>query len=291
MKDFTLTTYKRLLTAFSAKNFNFLTFSEYLGGSLSNKQGSRISPLIILRHDVDARPDFALEFARIQHKLNIKGSYYFRTIQKCFNPSIITSIASLGHEIGYHYEDLSLVARNEKKFLIHEFHPENIETLVDKAINSFERNLKMLRELVPVKTICMHGSPLSKWDNRLLWEYYNYRDYGIQGEPYFDIDFNKFLYLTDTGRRWNGDRMNIRDKSKVNLSGEIQELGESKRDYRFSSTKDIIRSLKDNCLPQNIMMTFHPQRWSDRILIWTSELIGQNIKNIAKYFLIKVREQ
>ena len=58
----------------------------------------------------------------------------------------------------------------------------------------------------------MHGSPLSKYDNKLLWKYYNYRDFGIIGEPYFDVDFSKVLYLTDTGRRWNGNRVSIRDK-------------------------------------------------------------------------------
>ena len=58
----------------------------------------------------------------------------------------------------------------------------------------------------------MHGSSLSKYDNKLLWKYYNYRKSGIIGEPYFDIDFNEVFYLTDTGRRWDGDRVSVRDK-------------------------------------------------------------------------------
>ncbi|MBC8179929.1 hypothetical protein H8E88_02285 [candidate division KSB1 bacterium] len=49
------------------------------------------------------------------------------------------------------------------------------------TIEDFRSNLEMLRKLYPVKTICMHGSPLSKYDNRLLWEKYDYRDYGIIG--------------------------------------------------------------------------------------------------------------
>jgi hypothetical protein len=47
----------------------------------------------------------------------------------------------------------------------------------------------------------MHGSPRSKFDNKELWSKYNYRDLGIIGEPFFDIDFDDFFYLTDTGRR------------------------------------------------------------------------------------------
>jgi len=80
------------------------------------------------------------------------------------------------------------------------------------AIRDFEWNLEKLRKFYPVKTICMHGSPLSKYDNRKLWEKYDYRDYGIIDEPYFDIDFNVVFYLTDTGRRWDGDSVSVRDK-------------------------------------------------------------------------------
>ncbi len=70
----------------------------------------------------------------------------------------------------------------------------------------------MFRKIVPVKTICMHGSPLSKYDNKELWEKYDYRDYGIIGEPYFDINFNEVFYLSDTGRSWNNSDANVRDK-------------------------------------------------------------------------------
>lgn len=54
---------------------------------------------------------------------------------------------------------------------------------------------------------------MSRWDSRLLWKYYDYHDFGIIGEPYFDVDFNEVFYLTDTGRRRDGDSVNIRDKA------------------------------------------------------------------------------
>jgi hypothetical protein len=62
----------------------------------------------------------------------------------------------------------------------------------------------------------MHGSPLSRWDSRLLWSRYDYREFGIIGEPYFDVDFDEVLYLTDTGRRWDGERFSVRDKVRGN---------------------------------------------------------------------------
>ena len=58
----------------------------------------------------------------------------------------------------------------------------------------------------------MHGSPMSRWDSRLLWKYYDYHDFGIVGEPYFDVNFDEVLYLTDTGRRWDGGAVSVRDK-------------------------------------------------------------------------------
>lgn len=243
-----------------------------------------------------------MRFAKIQHELGIRGSYYFRIVpqslpdrQAGFNPKIIEQIAGLGHEIGYHYEDIDFALQNNKTTLPagrqevkskpslpagrktkEEFEKE----LAEKAIELFEKNLTELRKYFPVKTICMHGSPLSKYDNKLLWKYYNYKDFGIIGEPYFDVDFNKVLYLTDTGRRWNGDAVSIRDKVKSKKA----------KDKSFKKTADIIRATEKGELPEKIMFTFHPQRWTDKPVPWIIELVWQNAKNIVKYFLNKVRK-
>ena len=55
--------------------------------------------------------------------------------------------------------------------------------------------------ITDVKTICMHGSPLSRYDNRDLWNRYDFKDCWIVGEAYLSIkDVN---YFSDTGRSWN----------------------------------------------------------------------------------------
>lgn len=81
------------------------------GASASNDK------TIILRHDVDKLPENSLRFAQIQHELGIRGSYYFRMVPESFDTDIIKQIANLGHEIGYHYEDIDLVnkTRNAKR--------------------------------------------------------------------------------------------------------------------------------------------------------------------------------
>ena len=86
----------------------------------------------------------------------------------------------------------------------------------------------------------------------------------------FSKDLNKVFYLTDTGRRWDGDKVSVRDKVKsgINLS--------------FHSTNEIIWSVKKNQLPKQIMFTFHAQRWHDNTILWCKEFVLQNIKNLAK---------
>ena len=102
------------------------------------------------------------------------------------------------------------------------------------------------------------------------------------GEPYFDINFDEVFYLTDTGRRWDGWKVSLRDK--VPQQEQWKEQG-----LVFHSTQDVIRAAQKGKLPDKIMMTFHPQRWTDRPLPWLKELVWQGVKNFGKYFLVKLK--
>ncbi len=263
--DFTLQVYKGLIESLQKQGFSFQTYYQFL-----QKPENRS---IILRHDVDKLPGNSLEFGNILNEFGIRGSFFFRIIPESYDEDIIKKIAALGHEVGYHYEDIDLTSkmlrrRNKKDRLL-------IEDIIDLAIKNFEKNLEKIRKVAQVNTICMHGSPLSKYDNRLLWEKYTYKDFGIIGEPYFDIDFSQVLYLTDTGRRWDGNKVSIRDKTDI------------KTKYSFHSTKDIIKAAEAGKLPQQVMMNFHPQRWVAEPLPWIKELILQNAKNVVKRILVR----
>lgn len=288
--DFTIIKYQELLNQLISCGYQFQTFSEYL--EYPQKK------LIILRHDVDDKKLNSLHFAEIQNKTGVKGTYYFRMVPQSFDEEIITKIATLGHEIGYHYEDMDFAS---SRFKVQGLRVVE-EQLYDEAIEIFKTNLDKLRKLYPVKTICMHGSPRSRFDNKAVWKKYNYRDYGIAGEPYFDIDFKKVLYLTDTGRRWDGEKVSVRDKvdsskfevqsSKFQISGKQpvnsnQQPAISNPDIRFHSTGEIIEAAKSKILPDKIMFTFHPQRWTNKPAPWIKEFVFQNIKNQIKKFYIK----
>ena len=254
MSDFTLTSYSSLLTTLHEQNFTFQTFAQYLQNPQQNS--------VILRHDVDKQPQNSLEFAKMQAKKGIKGSYYFRILPCSYNELIIKEIAELGHEIGYHYEDLTITNGN-----------------VDKAYDSFCSNLEYLRKLYPIETICMHGSPQSKWDSKDIWKKYDYKRLGITGEPYFDVNFDNIFYLTDTGRMWDGWKYSVRDK----VPQQEKWFGQG---LTYHETNDIIKALKVHSFPKSVMFTFHPQRWTENKLPWFKEFISQNMKNIIKQLLI-----
>jgi hypothetical protein len=268
--DFTLKTYQKLLSTLLTRDFSFCTFSEFICDQNRN--------VIILRQDVDKLPANSLKFAEIQSGLGIRTTYYFRIVRGSFDPDIICKAANLGHEIGYHYEDLNIAEQKLRaQGTGHRVQGDELERrIVEVGIESFRQNLEKLRKVVPVSTICMHGSPMSRWDSRLLWKYYDYKAFGLTGEPYFDIDFREVQYLTDTGRRWDGDAFSIRDRA---------EGSSHKSGHNFHSTFDIIRAAEEKKLPDKIMMTFHPQRWTDEPLPWIKELVWQNIKNPIKYLI------
>jgi predicted DNA-binding protein YlxM (UPF0122 family) len=271
--DFTLSIYRQLLLNLQKEGYSFYTYHDYCLGKATGRY-------VIMRHDIDKHPQNALTIAKIEFSLGIKASYYFQIKQEIFNPQIIKQIANLGHEIGYHYNDLVSAKGNSQK-----------------AIESFQTNLALFRSLVPISTVAMHGSPISKYDNRDLWKNYNYKDYGLIGEPYFDIDFSIMHYLTDTGRMWDGERYSVRDRVdnyqlKVNNEpkSDCNQKKNTKRKTRnsrqFHSTTDLINSINCGTFPAQTMMTTHPQRWTDNKLEWLQELILQRLKNVLKWFLV-----
>jgi hypothetical protein len=270
-RDFTIKIYRFLLEAFLESGYHIYSFKDWIEANhLTNK-------ILILRHDIDKSPQKALEIARIEQQMGIASSYYFKIDRRVFKPSAVREIAGMGHEIGYHYEDLVKSRGNS-----------------NLAIQQFSRNLEHFRRLVPVVTICAEGSPRSRIDNRDLWKEYDYREFGIRGEPYLDIDYSSFLYLTDTGRIWNGNAFNVRDKVGTGF------------DYNYKKTPDIIADLQtsrlvdlknstildrpqpmdDNILPGYIHLVTHPQRWHDELFPWARELVLQNLKNLVKAGLI-----
>jgi len=245
--DFTLQKYQELCKVILEEEYTPLTVESYLRELPSGK-------VAILRHDVDRVPERALKMAKLEKDLGIVSTYYFRMNKKVFKPEIIKEIASMGHEIGYHYEVL-----------------DKAKGSYEEAIKIFEEELNKFREICDVYTVCMHGNPLTPWINKDLWKRYDLKTFGIIGEPYISIDYRKVCYFSDTGRTWSG-KFSVKDSvedSKIHVK----------------TTNDIIELLRKGKFKQVCILT-HPNRWCDNPWDWFKELITQNIKNIGKRLII-----
>ena len=278
MKDFTLDIYRELLERLQEKGYELMSYSEYC--LLRDEQKKMPERFVILRHDVDAKPENSLRTAQIEHSLGARATYYFRTPESgCYDkkgiqagshkgemslPETIRGIVYLGHEIGYHYEDMSLCGGD-----------------YEKAWTHFTSWLKYFRQFYAVETICMHGAPTSKWDSKDLWQRYDYKSESIIGEPYLDTDFEDVFYLTDTGRCWDGYKVSVRYK----IPGKQEEW--SKSGLTWHSTRGLIEAVETGKLPSHVMITTHPQRWTNNKCEWYKEFFLQNIKNCVKKIWIK----
>ena len=233
-----------------------------------------------LRHDVDLYPDRSLQLAEIEAARGFHAIYYFRTVPESYDEEIIQQIVSMGHRAGYHYESLTTCNGDMKA-----------------AYEDFCHNLEKLRKIVPVTTACAHGSPKSKWNSQEIFmgqqvnkstsqRVFDVHSLGIEYEPMLDTDFSKTLYLTDTGRRWDGYKVSVRDKVP-----QYQEQWE-KEGLVFHSTDDIIHAINDihHTIHQyNLLVNTHPQRWIPFGFGWMKEMALQSTKNIAKRVLVSFR--
>ncbi len=249
MQDFTLKSYQSLLLALQQAGYQFQTFEELIEEPVEGKS-------VVMRHDVDELAWNALKMAQLEHKLGIRSTYFFRVVKQSNVPEVISKIAELGHEVGYHYEDLSLA-----------------EGDMSKAIETFKESLDYFRRYYPVRSVCMHGSSTSKYDNRLLWKNYSLEDFGLIGEPYLSVDFNKVFYLTDTGYAWDGGKFATRD------------IVESNFGLKFHSTNQIVNCLKEGKFPDKALILAHTL-WTDNMIQWcwlhTREFFRNNLKLLAK---------
>lgn len=219
-----------------------------------------------LRHDVDLKPDYSLRIAKVEAEEGLTATYYFRTVPESYDEDIIKQIVSLGHTAGYHYECLTTCNGN-----------------IDSAYTDFCLNLEKLRNVVPINTACAHGSPRSPWNSQDIWKHYDIHTLGIDYEPMLDTDFSKTLYITDTGRRWDGYKVSVRDKVP-----HYQEQW-TREGLVFHSTDDIIKALRNaehTIHRYQLLINTHPQRWMPFGIGWLKEAALQNAKNIAKRVII-----
>jgi hypothetical protein len=219
--------------------------------------------LAILRHDVDRKPANALKVARLEAESGLRATYYFRFKESVFKPDLIREIERMGHEIGYHYETLDKAKGD-----------------YEKAIGIFQDELAEFRKIVPLRTICMHGNPLTKWDNRDLWKRYDFREFGLVGEAYLSFDAAAVTYFSDTGRTWS-ERHKVKDRLP---RARDDDTNGSER-AQVASTEDVIELIMEQESDQLYLLS-HPNRWSCHVPEWLVEYGLDTAANLTKMSLV-----
>ncbi|MCE1165390.1 MAG: hypothetical protein LWX07_08330 [Bacteroidetes bacterium] len=225
MIDFTLLAYSFLLDSLIENGREFHTIHDWI--EKNPKLGTAI------RHDVDRRALNSLRTAELEYSKGIRATYYFRITESSYKPDIMKKIKDMGHEVGYHYEDLTSAGGD-----------------FEKAIANFGKNLENMRKTAEIRTIAMHGKPVSKYSNIDLWKKYDYKDYDISGEAYLSLDYSGIYYFSDTGRSWvNRSRSNFKD-----YTGGLAVEG-------IRNTKELVKFIR-NKRPERIIIMTHPERWN-----------------------------
>jgi len=247
MRDFTVEAYRQTLNAIKTAGVGVFGVAKWVG--------ERPNCGILLRHDIDRKSQNALRIAQLENEYKISSTYYFRTVKGVFQSDIIRRISDLGHEIGYHYEDLSLAGGD-----------------YDKAKELFSKHLEQIRAVAKVETIAMHGRPFSAYDNRNLWKKFKFADFGIVAEAFLSIDYSDVYYLTDTGRTWGQSKANIRDHVKNGLVADVR------------TTFELALFIQKNT-DKKIALVMHPERWETRLLPWVEQRVVDAAANIAKVLI------
>ncbi|MDO9536748.1 MAG: hypothetical protein Q7J68_00325, partial [Thermoplasmata archaeon] len=177
----------------------------------------------------DKHPERAARMALLEKNMGVQSTYYFRWDPKAINwagtagnrqgnfPEMqIVETKIYGHEVGYHYENLSELRNNEL------------------ALKDFEEKLSRLRKLAPVRTVAMHGAPRIPVRNADMLEGVDLSKYDLLGEPHISAEFADIVYITDSGRRWSSgagsrDTLGRPLEEKVKGTDELIEILSSKK--------------------------------------------------------------
>lgn len=210
---FRLEDYRELLESIHSSTYETVTVSEAFD--------SPSTPFVVLRHDVDRRVQRAIDMANLENEVGIKSTFYFRN--RTWSSEAVNNIASMGHEVGYHYETLGDTRGD-----------------MEAAIEQFENELNSYRQIADIETICPHGRPLSPHRSQDILPEIELDEFGIKGDAYDLMDIYDLIYASDTNRSWNTH---------------------SEKFGSINSTSDLRRFFEEST-GENVYILAHPGRWA-----------------------------
>jgi len=184
--------YAAIISSAIDKGYRFYTL-----GSFRSLDRVPSEPFIILRHDVDTNPKAALLFAEVEQRYGVCASYFFR---RCtWHPKIMSMLNRRGHEVGYHYEEMTDYAKAN--------HLKKLNQVMENIGNikrQFAYNLANLRLTLDFELTAMasHGDfawkRLTIGNDELLKDHELRARMGVDYEVYDEALMQKYgLHLSD----------------------------------------------------------------------------------------------
>lgn len=189
--------YKKLLNEALKHGYKFIRIEDYYV-NYHNKGLTLPKKTIIMRHDIDRDPRYALKMASLEYSLGIKSTYYFRWCT--VDPQIIKKIKLMGHEVGLHYETLAKYAEIYRINKASNITPE----IILKFRAALKQEIKVFSlKYGKIKTIASHGHPKNRQlglNNHLILRGENLLDYNILGMA---ESIPTSYTISDTGGVWS----------------------------------------------------------------------------------------
>lgn len=178
--DFSYDHYRDCLNNALERSYIFYKFCEYENRGKKN---------IFMRHDVDHNLKLAIKMAEVEESLGIKSTYFIRTHAVGYNifsiesTKILKDIVSMGHEIGFHYENsYSRVTKKDTE-------------------KCFKISLAALENCADVKVVSASPHEPSRSKSNKISQNIIKRA-GIKYQAYDDIFVKKMKYISDSSCNW-----------------------------------------------------------------------------------------
>ncbi len=198
---------------------------------------------IVLKHDVETLVPNAHKLASIEHKYNIRGSYYVQAhlMSDPENIHLLKEMQEWGHEISYHYDVLDAHAGDYKAA-----EEDFIKYSKIFAHNGFHYS-----------TICQHGNPMKKRigytsnrdffrNNEIRSHYPELVDMVVDYSQ--NIGNRKYRYISDAGYQW-----------KIITLPETNDIYPKVKNVKVGGFRNLLALVMDN--EYSYVVSTHPHRW------------------------------
>lgn len=149
--------YKAILQEALQRQYNIFSIEQFWNTYQVGKY-SNDSKHLILRHDIDTDVATAKEMFRIERRLGVTASYYFRL--STLDIPFMNALYDYGSEASYHYEEIATYAK-----INYITNPQEIYSNLEKIQDLFAKNLGELRNItgLPMNIVASHGDFVNRY--------------------------------------------------------------------------------------------------------------------------------